>query len=598
MRYTADRANYRPDVETAPLAQVGRRVGATALGIALVVPAVLPSVDASGWGFGSGGFGPGGGGGPEVRVANPILDLGKNLRRDAPQLLLTYRGKRTYLRMVVDDEFTGDVWRPSELKVSRDDNNVEDGLRTPPGLGPQVQTTSRRWQIEVGNLEQEWLPLPYPARRVDDIDGTWLYDSETFNVFGENASTLNLSYSVRALDVVPTVQQLRDAADTGVPSSLRRYLETPDNLPPLVQQEALRVVGDRTNHYDQALALQDWLRSPDEFDYSTEVAETVGDGNGSQQLARFLETRQGYCVHFASAMAVMSRLLDIPARVAVGFTAGTPSGAGQQVVTSDDLHAWPELYFQGVGWVAFEPTPAERTGEPPPWAQEDTGSGLPGSTPTPTDGSVPSGGATPPQDRTRERTDIPGFSGDPQGGGGVGAGPVRIPVIPFFIGLGVLLLLAVPAVTRFVVRRRRWAGARTPVDKARAAWADLQDTLLDHGYSWQGSDSPRRGIARLVAARSFDEDASAAGRRLADVTERTRYAPVPPEEVGDLRADVDAVRRGLGGSAGRWERWRARLLPRSTRKVATAISEKFADALDAVDLGVAAVTRRLHLRRS
>ncbi|HYJ77210.1 MAG TPA: DUF3488 domain-containing protein, partial [Actinomycetes bacterium] len=204
MRYTAERANYRPDVETTPLAQVGRRVGATALGLALVVPALLPEVDASGWGFGSGGFGPGGDGGPQVQVANPILDLGKNLRRDDPQVLLTYQGKRTYLRMVADDEFTGDVWRPSELKVSRDDNNVEDGLRTPPGLGGQVKATTRTWRIQVGSLQQEWLPLPYPARRVSDIDGTWLYDTDTFNVFGENASTLNLSYEVRAFDVTPT----------------------------------------------------------------------------------------------------------------------------------------------------------------------------------------------------------------------------------------------------------------------------------------------------------------------------------------------------------------------------------------------------------
>jgi transglutaminase-like putative cysteine protease len=597
MRYTAERANYRPDVETTPLAQVGRRVGATALGLALVVPAVLPEVDASGWGFGSGGFGPGGGGGPEVQVANPILDLGKNLRRDKDQVLLSYRGKRTYLRMVALDEFTGQVWQPSELKVSRDENNVEDGLRTPPGLGGQVETSTRSWRIDVGNLEQEWLPLPYPARRVSDIDGTWLYDAETFNVFGENASTLNLSYDVRALEVTPTADQLREAAEANHPSSLRRYLETPSDLPAIVEQEALRVIGNRTNPYDQALAIQDWLRSPDEFQYSTEVAETVGDANGSEALARFLETRQGYCVHFASAMAVMSRLLGIPARVAVGFTAGTPDRAGVQLVSSHDLHSWPELYFDGVGWVAFEPTPAERTGNPPPWAQEDTGSGLPGSTPTPTGAATPNGGATPNQDRTRERTDIPGFQNDPQGGS-IGAGPVRIPVVPLLVAVGVLLLLAVPSVTRFVVRRRRWAGAKTPVDKARAAWSDLQDTLLDHGYSWQGSDSPRRGIARLVATRSLDDDASAAGRRLAEVTERTRYAPVPPEAVGDLRADVDAVRRGLGGSAGRWGRWRARLLPRSTRTVATGLSEKLADALDAVDLGVAAVTRRLRLRRS
>ena len=113
--------------------------------------------------------------------------------------------------------------------------------------------------------------MPYPARRVSDIDGTWLYDTDTFNVFGENASTLNLSYEVRAFDVTPTAEELRAAADTPYPTSLRRYLETPSSLPALVEQEARRVIGDRTNGYDQALAIQDWLRS-DEFDYSTEVA--------------------------------------------------------------------------------------------------------------------------------------------------------------------------------------------------------------------------------------------------------------------------------------------------------------------------------------
>lgn len=595
MRYMAERANFRPDVETAPLAQVGRRVGATALGLALVVPAVLPQVDATGLGFGSGGFGPGGGDGPEVKVVNPILDLGKNLRRDDDDLLLTYRGKRTYIRMVVADEFTGRIWQPSELKVSRADNNVEDGLRTPPGLGGEVKRTTRNYEIRVGSLEQEWLPLPYPARRVD-IDGTWLYDADTFNVFGENASTLNQSYEVQALDVVPTAEQLRSAADDGYPSNLRRYVELPPDLPAEVGETTQDVIGDRTNGYDQALAIQDWLRS-DEFLYSTEVASTVGDSNGSEAIARFLETRQGYCVHFASTMAVMARLLDIPARVAVGFTAGEPDGEGNQLLTSQDLHAWPELYFDGVGWVAFEPTPARRTGEPPPWARDEAGPGTPGGAPTPSTGPTPGGASTPGPDSPRAREDIPGFLGDPQGGG-IGAGPVRVPVIPFLIGVGVLLLLAVPAVTRLVVRRRRWAGAKSPVDRARAAWADLQDTLVDHGYGWHESDSPRRGIARLVADRSLGGEATEAGRRLASVTERTRYAPVPPDEVGDLRADVDAIRTDLGRSAGRWGRWRARLLPRSTRTVATALSEKLADALDAVDLGVAAVTRRLHLRRT
>ena len=60
-------------------------------------------------------------------------------------------------------------------------------------------------------FESPWLPLPYPAKKVKDIDGTWLYDNSTFNVFGENSSTQNLEYQVTALSVQPTPDQLRAA---------------------------------------------------------------------------------------------------------------------------------------------------------------------------------------------------------------------------------------------------------------------------------------------------------------------------------------------------------------------------------------------------
>jgi transglutaminase-like putative cysteine protease len=598
MRYIAERANWRPEVETAPLAQVGRRVGATALGLALVVPAVLPDLSGASFGFGGGfGFGSGGGGGNRIAVVNPILDLGKNLRRAEDRVVIQYTGRPTYLRLVGADEFTGDQWRPSELQVSRDDNNVEDGLRRPPGLGSDVDTTSRRYRIEVGDLEQNWLPLPYPAQRVQ-IDGTWLYDESTFNVFGENASTRRLTYEARALDVRPTPAQLRSAPDA--PDSMGRYLQLPDDLPSEVALQASRVVKGLPTAYDQALALQDWLRS-DEFTYSTEVAGSIGDGNGSAAILGFLETRAGYCVHFASTMAVMARLLDIPARVAVGFTRGTPTGDGSWLVGLHDAHSWPELFFQGVGWVAFEPTPGERTGDPPPWADSNAAGG-PGA-PNPTASAEPTTGATPgPQNprATEGRQDLLEELTGQQGGGGgaIGAGPVQIPVVPLAIGLGVLVLLSVPAVTRVVVRRRRWAGAATAREQARAAWADLQDTLVDHGYEWQASDSPRAGVARLVQTRELDPEATEAGRRLASATELARYAPVMPETVSDLRADVETVRAGLAATASTWARWRARLLPRSTQAVSRAMGERFADGLDAVDAAVASVTGRLKPGRS
>ena len=586
----APRPNWTPQVETGPLSQVGRRVGATALGLALVVPAVLPDVDTGTFGFGSGGFGSGGGGGNKVAVVNPILDLGENLRRSENRPVINYRGTPTYLRLVGLDEFTGSQWKPSELEVSRDDNNVEDGLGSPPGLSRDVARKDQRYRIRIFDLKNTWLPLPYPAKRVSDIDGTWLYDASTFNVFGENTSTLQLSYGVRALAVNPTAEQLRDAPKA--PASLNRYLELPEGMSPRIEVKAREVVDGLPNYYERALALQDWLRS-DEFSYSTEVADTVGDGNGSEAILGFLETRTGYCVQFAATMAVMARLLDIPARVAVGFTAGYSDGTGGRTVGLHDAHAWPELYFQGVGWVRFEPTPGVRTGEPPPWAR-DNGAGPGGSEPSasaaPT--AAPPGGGGSADAAERRRQDILGLDPGTGGGGGIGAGPVRIPVVPLLGALGVLLLLAVPAVVRLLVRRRRWSRVEAPAELARAAWADLRDTLTDFGHAWRSSDSPRAGVERLVRERRLPADASDAAYRISGATEQARYAPAM-SDVGDLRSDVDLVRAGLRETASRWTRWRARLLPRSTRSVAAALGERFADGLDAVDAAMAAISDRL-----
>ena len=102
------------------------------------------------------------------------------------------------------------------------------------------------------------------------------------------------------------------------------------------------------------------------------------DGNGLSVLADFLTLKSGYCIHFASAMAVMARLEGIPSRIAVGYAPGRSTGATVAVpgqgplpeyeVDARDAHAWPELYFQGVGWVPFEPTPSR--GVVPAYAAE------------------------------------------------------------------------------------------------------------------------------------------------------------------------------------------------------------------------------------
>ena len=71
----------------------------------------------------------------------------------------------------------------------------------------------------------------------------------------------------------------------------------------------------------------------------------------------FLQTRRGLCEQFASTFAVMARTLGIPSRVAVGFTPGELNGDGSYSVFGKNAHAWPEVWFDGIGWVDFEPTP-------------------------------------------------------------------------------------------------------------------------------------------------------------------------------------------------------------------------------------------------
>ena len=103
--------------------------------------------------------------------------------------------------------------------------------------------------------------------------------------------------------------------------------------------------------------LERWFRTRGGFRYEEHPPPSAS----SPPLVDFVEvTRAGYCQHYAGAMALMLRTLGIPARVAVGFTAGTWK-AGVWTVTDQQAHAWVEAWFAGYGWLAFDPTPGRGT---------------------------------------------------------------------------------------------------------------------------------------------------------------------------------------------------------------------------------------------
>ena len=397
-------------------------------------------------------------------------------------------------------------------------------------------------------------------------------------VFDSNVSLAGLSYTVTSLAESPP-DQLLYAAPPPPADITAHYVSVPSSYDPLrdLALSVVRAAGAK-NQFADAVALQDWLANG-KFSYTLR-APSVLDAAG---LTNFLKvTKKGYCQQFSFAMAVLARLLGIPSRVAYGYTSGTPVSGDTWLVTTHDAHAWPELYFQGYGWLRFEPTPTGANGQGTAYAP---GYSLAPVNPLTTGQPQPAqngGPGTAPVGSTGIPPNLRNLFAEHAGGGGAPTTAKADTVSPWEIfGLVVAGLIVVAAIApwcaRRVIRRRRWrrlASSRAPgataadrvrtrdVAWAHAAWEELRDDLTDYGASALPSESPRAVAARAGTGLSLADPARAALGRIVMAEERARYAPAPTDGSG-LRADSAAVRRAIDASVPRRARWRARLLPAS-----------------------------------
>jgi protein-glutamine gamma-glutamyltransferase len=125
---------------------------------------------------------------------------------------------------------------------------------------------------------------------------------------------------------------------------------------PLVRK-AREVAAGSPNQYAAVVALESWFRYDGGFRYAE---QPPSPRRGAPPLVDFvMRSQAGYCQHFAGAMTLMLRSLGVPSRVAVGFTSGSyDADAARWTVTDHDAHAWVEVWFDGIGWVTFDPTPS------------------------------------------------------------------------------------------------------------------------------------------------------------------------------------------------------------------------------------------------
>lgn len=566
-----------------PRLRGGRRIGAVTLAIATTVPLLLPSLGDGLLGLNASGRG--GGEWQDFTALDPVVALQEQLNRSENRTVLTYRTESTetsdmYLRLVALDEFDGEEWRSSDWHQDEAPSSPWPVTGLTSASSTMVTTTI---QAEEG-YTQTSLPVPYPAVNVTS-DGSWLadwhYDRASQTLISVGESTVEgHRYQVQHLEVEPTKEELA-AAPEASSDITEYYTRVPDDLSPTVRETALSVTEGATNDYERAVALQEWFTQDGGFRYDT----SVESGTGSDAIVKFLQDREGFCVHFAFTMAAMARTLGIPAQVVVGFSPGEQQADGSYQVGVHNAHAWPELYFEGVGWVRFEPTPGQ--GSTPSYTQPDAGDPSSGSSQEARESQTPEeeteSSATPtPSASSSTACDTSADRGceeqeqqTPESDQDDAALTVSWPAV--FGGGGALLvaaLTAAPAVWRRRMRSRRLARGAG----ALAAWQELADTAWDFGITPRSSETPRQAADRIVRVTGLGARTAAAAHRVAEAVEHELYAPRAWRRGEDPAADVRAVDAGLRAAAGRWATLRARLLPRSAMRVMHALTARRASA--------------------
>lgn len=579
------------------MSRMSRRIGVTVLSLSVVIPAAAPRLTHGA--FGAKGVGDAKG--KTISTLNPLVTMRRDLVRSADVDLLTMRTtsahpSEVYLRTVTLDEFDGEEWKAARREVHAFNN-----LPQVAGLSPAVATTPVVTDITAdASLQSDYLPMPFPPTKLT-LTGEWRLDDLTDNVVSHKGRTQisGLHWSVQSLDLAPTK---KDIANTP-PSSeyLQSYLQLPTNLPALVKDTALRETKGANNALEIGAALQAWFRQPGNFTYDLRTAP--GSGNGA--LVDFLRDRRGYCEQFAATMAVMARQLGVPARVNVGFTAGRLAADGlSRTISAYDAHAWPELWIPNLGWTRFEPTPGSANSNPsaPSWLPV-TGRGVQ----DPQDDKQSDEPTSQPQDATP----VGGGAGLGDGGGQPDQAPGSeacdpgtrlnnktqicedIPAVWWkrwwkweLAGLGLLLLLAAPAVLRVLIRRRRWAVAgrsRSGSEVAEIAWRELADDAVDLGILWPAARTPRRTLAEVSAEGRLTVEGVAALGLLSSAVERSRYARDVPAGVDParMRTAVLVVSTQLGVAAGEWRRFLAVVAPASIWFTVRAGGQRLATAVAA-----------------
>ncbi|GAB4052224.1 transglutaminase TgpA family protein [Catellatospora paridis] len=447
---------------------------------------------------------------------NPLIRLSGWALQPQEKLLDVDVAADARIRLAVLSDYDGVTW-----KVGATYRPAGRSLPRPPGelAGKPVQQ-----RLTVAGLTGKLLPAAATPSHVDGVRVA--YDQSTGTMLRPEGLTAGMTYTVTSLHSEPDVNLL-PVADVPSGTTMARYIALGPNVPDNISRLAQRLGADNGAPYQRALAIEQFLAEHYKLD------PQAPSGHAYPNLNFFLfgpagtGAGKGTSEQFAASFAVLARLLNLPSRVVVGFTAR----AGQHAITAGDALAWPEIYFTGQGWVPFHPLPDANTETKP---LEDEFKPQPEtSQPPPSEEPIPT--LAPTADASSA---APAASGTAAGGANValvaGAGGGGL-VVLLLAGFVVFVLLA-----RGALRRRR-LDEGSPDSRIEGAWLEVGDALR-----LAGRPAPEHLSAVEVAAHAAEAAAPVRGKhevRLAapaldELANTVNQVVFGPGTAGDTEAEA------------------------------------------------------------
>lgn len=486
--------------------------------------------------------------------ASPLQSFRKNVRDEVDEDLFTVQGlpKGARIRTAVMDQYDGMVFNVTDggptsssafTPVRSDMSADAEGI--PVTLKVEIQAYDEVWMPTSGQLSD----IEFSGDRAEELRRGTYVNTQTGTAVATPTLETGDEYTVDAImPAAYTDEQLAEVPFGTVP------MPKPSNVPEELTSLAAETVSGAETAIEQVRALEDFLSEGGFFSHGLEGEVLSRAGHTAERISTLIGGDQmiGDDEQYAVAMALLAGQLDIPARVVMGYYPDEENAEDAVfTATGDNVHAWVEVNFEGIGWVTFNPTPPEdqvpndqntkprvdpkpQVLQPPPPPQEPV--------------DLP---PTLPDDRESEDESLNL------------AGLIGAILLIGGISLAVIALLASPFIVigawKASKRRARRAAART-ADRISGGWDELTDRAVDYGARLTPGGTRTEEAADVATTLAAPQVATLAHRADADV-----FGPTDPtpQDVEAFWSEVDEIVGGLGKDAGFWKRIKARLSVRS-----------------------------------